>query len=206
MTTTRPVDAAMHRPAPRDRILAAATGLFYVEGINATGVETIASEAHVSKRTLYKYFPSKVALVEQYLTHLREMVVDPRDAQGDGPRERLMQLFAVSRSGDGRLRGCPFHNAAVEAASAMPEVTEVVHTQKRAFADAIVDLCREYGARDPDLLGHQIALLYEGAAALSTSLNDVASWVCARTTVEMLLECARPDTRSTSLTATARDR
>ncbi|AFR50752.1 TetR/AcrR family transcriptional regulator [Gordonia sp. KTR9] len=189
------------RPSPRDRILSAAAGLFYVEGINATGVELIASEAGVSKRTLYKYFPSKVTLVEQYLAYLREMVVDPRGGQADGPRERLMRLFTIPEPGDGRLRGCPFHNAAVEAASAMPEVTEFVHTQKRAFATAIVDLCRDYGASDPSLLGHQIALLYEGAAALSTSLDDVEPWAYARTTVEMLLDHARPDARATASAA-----
>ncbi|WP_197282724.1 helix-turn-helix domain-containing protein [Gordonia sp. HS-NH1] len=47
-----------------------------MEGINATGVELIASEAGVSKRTLYKYFPSKATSVERYLAYLREMVVD----------------------------------------------------------------------------------------------------------------------------------
>jgi AcrR family transcriptional regulator len=194
------------RPRPRDRILSAAAGLFYVEGINATGVELIASEAGVSKRTLYKYFPSKLVLVEQYLAYLREFVVDPRRGQAEGPRERLIQLFTIPEPGDGRLRGCPFHNAAVEAASAMPEVAEYVHTQKRAFADAIIDLCRDYGAPDPSLLGHQIALLYEGAAALSTSLNDVEPWAYARTTVEMLLDRARPDTRATSPAAPEHDR
>ena len=45
----------------------AASELFYLEGINATGVGRIASKASVSKRTLYQHFPSKVALVEEYL-------------------------------------------------------------------------------------------------------------------------------------------
>lgn len=187
--TTQPKPArAAGGPGPRDRILSAAAGLFYVEGINATGVDLIASRADVSKRTLYKYFPSKVALVEQYLAFLREMVVDPRAAGDGGPRERLMALFTVPERGDGRMRGCPFHNAAVEAASVMPEVTEFVHIQKRAFASAIVDLCHEYGASDPELLGRRIALLYEGAAALSTSLDEIEPWACARSTVELLLD------------------
>lgn len=177
----------------RDRILASAAELFYVEGINATGVDLIASQADVSKRTLYKYFPSKTVLVEQYLAFVREMVTDPREADASGPRERLMMLFPVPDPGDGRMRGCPFHNAAVEAAAVMPEVADFVHAQKQAFAAAIIELCRDYGAADPDLLGHQIALLYEGAAALSTSLDDPQPWTYARTTVEMLLDQSRPD-------------
>ncbi|MGU3292694.1 TetR/AcrR family transcriptional regulator [Williamsia sp. M5A3_1d] len=175
-------------PGVRDRILAAATELFYVEGINATGVDLVASKAGVSKRTLYKYFPSKVNLVEQYLARIVEMVVAPRDAPADTPRERLMSLFAVPEPDGGLMRGCPFHNAAVEAAAVMPEVAEFVHRQKEAFAESIVDVCRDLGADDPDLLGRRIALIYEGAAALSTSLNAVEPWVRARSTVELLLD------------------
>ena len=56
----------------RTRILNAASELFYFEGINATGVGRIASKASVSKRTLYQHFPSKTALVEEYLRQLRQ--------------------------------------------------------------------------------------------------------------------------------------
>ena len=41
--------------------------LFYREGIDATGVERLAAESSVSKRTLYQHFPSKTAVVEEYL-------------------------------------------------------------------------------------------------------------------------------------------
>ena len=167
--------------------------LFYVDGINVTGVDLIASTADVSKRTLYKHFPSKAVLVEQYLTRVREAVTDPREAEADGPRERLLLLFPIPHQGDNRMRGCPFHNAAVEAAGCMPEVQHFVHLQKKAFLAAITDLCRDFGADDPVMLGHQLALLYEGAAALSTSLDDAAPWACARATAETLLDRSQPD-------------
>ena len=41
---------------------------------------------------------------------------------------------------------------------------------------ALIELAREAGAADPEMLGNQIALLYEGASGLSTSLNDPAPW------------------------------
>ena len=58
-------DIAMASPGrgAEMRILDAAENLFYREGIHATGVERIAKEAHVSKRTLYRHFPSKNDLV-----------------------------------------------------------------------------------------------------------------------------------------------
>jgi len=50
-----------------ERIERAATRLFYRNGIHATGVEQIAREANVSKRTLYQHFTSKNDLVANYL-------------------------------------------------------------------------------------------------------------------------------------------
>jgi AcrR family transcriptional regulator len=178
----------------RARILTAASELFYFEGINATGVERIASRAAVSKRTLYRHFSSKTALVEEYLRRLRQetataegpsaQTVDPT------PRAQLLALFELSDTGDGRMRGCPFHNAAVEAAGTMPGVEYIVHAHKRDYADGLTQLAREAGAADPEMLGNQVALLYEGACGLSTSLNDPAPWARARAAAETLIDQA----------------
>jgi AcrR family transcriptional regulator len=173
----------------RTRILNAASELFYFEGINATSVARIASKASVSKRTLYQHFPSKTALVEEYLRQLRQKAGDTA-VLGRTPRARLLALFELSSDGDDRMRGCPFHNAAVEAAGAMPEVEHIVHQHKRAYVDGLSQLAREAGAADPDMLGDQIALLYEGASGLSTSLNDPAPWARARAAAEALIDQA----------------
>jgi AcrR family transcriptional regulator len=177
------------RSGARQRILTAAAELIYCEGINATGVGRIASKASVSKRTLYKHFPSKVALVEEYLRRLRQEA-GGTEASDRTPRVRLLALFELSNDSDARMRGCPFHNAAVEAAGAMPEVEHIVHQHKRDYVDGLSQLAREAGAADPDMLGYQIALLYEGASGLSTSLNDPAPWACARTAAEALIDQA----------------
>lgn len=178
----------------RRRILAAAAQLFYFEGINATGVDLIAERASVSKRTLYQHFPSKTALVEEYLRQLRQ-----QDGEGTGaaaqapnstPLAQLLALFEVEDAGGGRMRGCPFHNAAVEAAGVMPGVEHIVHLHKRDYIDGLTELARAAGAAAPEMLGDQIALLYEGASGLSTSLNDSAPWAQARATAEMLIDQA----------------
>jgi len=172
----------------RARILTAASDLFYFEGINATGVERIASRASVSKRTLYRHFPSKTALVEEYLQGLRQ---EAGESKSTGtPRARLLALFELSDSENGRMRGCPFHNAAVEAAGALPGVEHIVHLHKRDYIDGLNELARQAGAADPEMLGNQIALLYEGASGLSTSLNDPAPWARARAAAEALIDQA----------------
>jgi hypothetical protein len=64
---------------PAERILATADKLFYTQGIRAVGVDTIAAEAGVSKRTLYNHYPSKDALIAAYLM-LRFRPLPPSDA------------------------------------------------------------------------------------------------------------------------------
>ena len=81
-------------------------------------------------------------------------------------------------------------NAAVEAADGMPEVHEIVEAHKRAYVDGLVTLARATGAANPTLLGNQIAVLYEGAAALSTSLNEPEPWTHARKAVQTLVDAA----------------
>src|SRR5436190_1449713 len=55
---------------PRERILAAATELFYRHGIRAVGVDAIAEAAETNKMTLYRHFTSKDELVAEYLRKL----------------------------------------------------------------------------------------------------------------------------------------
>lgn len=178
----------------RRRILNAASELFYLEGINTTGVERIANKASVSKRTLYQHFPSKAALVEEYLRHLRHSAGAAEHASPAAadptPRARLLAMFELTTFGHGRMRGCPFHNAAVEAAGAMPGVEHIVHLHKRDYVNGLAQLAREAGAPNPDLLAGQVALLYEGACGLSTSLNDATPWTLARTMAEALIDQA----------------
>lgn len=177
----------------RQRILDTAADLFYREGINATGVERLAAEASVSKRTLYQHFPTKTAVVEEYLRTFQKRVVEPvrPDPASTDARATLLALFATPPPG-ARMRGCPFHNAAVEAAEDMPAVHEIVRDHKRAYINGLIRLSKAAGATHPKMLGNQLAVLYEGAAALSTSLNDRTAWTHARKAAETLIDAAVP--------------
>jgi AcrR family transcriptional regulator len=175
----------------RQRILDTAAELFYREGINATGVERLAAESSVSKRTLYQHFPSKTAVVEEYLRGIEQRVAQlAADTANQTPRERLLAVFDTPARRGAPLRGCPFHNAAVEAAGSMPGVQEIVRTSKRGFADGLIELAKQAGATDPRQLGNQLAVLYEGAAALATSLDDPAPWAHAHKAAEALIDQA----------------
>jgi AcrR family transcriptional regulator len=179
----------------RQRILDTAAQLFYLEGINATGVERLAAEASVSKRTLYQHFPSKTAVVEEYLRsmeqHVADTVIHPIDDLP--PRQRMLAAFdGHSGSGD-TFRGCPFHNAAVESAGTMPGVADIVRTSKLGFADWLTELAGQAGAADPRQLGGELAVLYEGAGALATSLDDPEPWARAKKAAAVLIDLALSD-------------
>jgi AcrR family transcriptional regulator len=165
----------------RERILHAAVELFARDGIHATGIAKLTDVAHVSTRTLYQHFPSKEALVSAYLHRV--------ESEPDGPmhpetalersdlsaRERLLELFAEHPDDSPPaevVRGCPLHNAAVEAAGTMPEAAALVERHKREFTARLIKTSAEAGAQEPETLGRQLAVLFEGARALSTSLNN----------------------------------
>src|SRR6476660_6455953 len=188
----RITDSALRSPNARERLLSAARSLFYCKGIHATGVERIAEHARVSKRTMYQQFSGKTDLVLQYLRRIDDTGGIPMEqalfTPGVSPRNRLLAIFD-SPPAD-RFRGCPFHNAAVEAADQMLGVHDVVHEHKLQFISRLTDVAAEDGAEDPYRLGHQLAVLFEGATSLSTSLNDPAPLLHARSAAEVLIEAA----------------
>ena len=73
----------------KDRILETADRLFYLQGIRAVGVDTIAAEIGISKRTLYNHFPSKDALISAYLAR---RFVAPRPSD-KSPVEQILGTF-----------------------------------------------------------------------------------------------------------------
>ena len=80
------------KPAMKDRILETADRLFYLQGIRAIGVDTIAAEIGISKRTLYNHFPSKDALISAYLA--RRFVAPARLRQVAGRADSRHLRFA----------------------------------------------------------------------------------------------------------------
>jgi len=176
----------------RERIERAAARLFYRDGIHATGVELIAREANVSKRTLYQHFASKNDLVDNYLRGIDARGGAPTEQRLDDPglsaRERLLAIFELPRREF--VRGCAFHNAAVESAGSLTSTDEIVRAHKLEFTRRLVAVAQEAGAADPHLLGQQLAVLFEGATAMATSLNDTAPAVHARAAAATLIDAA----------------
>jgi AcrR family transcriptional regulator len=153
-----------------ERLLEAASELFYREGIRAVGVDTVSERAGVSKRTLYNRFGGKDELVAEYLrrrderwrTHLREVT-----GRVTGPREKLLAVFGAYGEwlvGED-FRGCAFANAAAEIPDPNHPVRVVARRHKEGVKEYLITLAGEAGFREPQALAERLLLLLEGATA-----------------------------------------
>ena len=155
----------------RDAILQAADRLFSRDGFGLTGVDALAAEAGVTKRTLYKQFGSKEGLFAEWLRQrdsaTRGSLMAAIKARATTPAGRLLALFDVLALLPGRaaFHGCPFSRALLEFGSA-----GVVGASRHVAEHHKAELCRWFaielaatGVADCDALAEELALLYEGA-------------------------------------------
>jgi AcrR family transcriptional regulator len=158
------------RPAPpRLRILAAASELFYRHGIRAVSVDAIAEAADTNKMTLYRHFPSKDALVAEYLRGLSAQAKDHWDAVArefaDDPAKQMqvwLESVAQCVTVDAE-RGCALANAAVELPEKDHPARAVIEEFKNGYCRKLTDLFRAAGLTEPQALAEEVFLLIEGA-------------------------------------------
>lgn len=157
------------RPKPRERVLAAAARLFVREGVNAVGVDRLAQEAEVSKRSIYQHFDGKDAIVATMLEEYGPSVVAgyfESDAEGD-PRDRVLHVFdalqAAAQASD--FYGCPFVNVATELRDREHPAAVVARGFKDRLTAYFERQAVEAGAADPRTLAIQLTLLFDGASA-----------------------------------------
>jgi len=172
----------------RERILRTADRLFYGQGIRAVGVDTIAAEAGLSKRTLYNHFPSKDALIAAYLQRRFRLwaVTD------EPPKQQILRYFdrLATIMGSPDFRGCPFVNAVAEIGESDHPAVPIAREfkgQRRAWLRSLLERME---IADADGLANQIGLLVEGALAMALVQGNPGPAAAARLAAETLIEAA----------------
>lgn len=166
-----------NRPSARQRIFETAGRLFYIKGIRAVGVETIAAEADTTKMSLYRNFPSKDELVAEWLRDHDAKFWQTWDAMAarhpEDPRRQLKAAFALLEKhvADPEARGCPMANAAVELTEKDHPARKVIEAHKAKLRARLAGLCTRMGTRTPRLLADQLFLLMEGAQVTTQTLG-----------------------------------
>jgi AcrR family transcriptional regulator len=176
------------KTAMKDRILETADRLFYLQGIRAVGVDTIAAEIGISKRTLYNHFPSKDALIAAYLAR---RFVAPRPSD-KSPVEQILGTFdSLERRFSAKdFRGCPFVNAVAELGSEDQSVRKIAIAFKESRRLWFRNLLTQLGVAEADALATQLALLVDGSIAQDLVRNDPAMARAAREAAAVLLKNA----------------
>lgn len=179
------------------RILASASSLFYDGGIHAVGVDTIAAESGVTKRTLYNRFGSKDALVAAYLRDRHESWwAGLQQRLAAAPRPRALAVFDAYVDSPLRSdRGCAFLNSAGELSADHPGFT-VITAHKDAVRTLVAELVREDRADSEDSedsedsasVAEHLFLLLEGGIAHRGIDGDDHLLRRARAIAEALLE------------------
>jgi AcrR family transcriptional regulator len=194
-------------PAPQDRtasararLLAAASELFYAEGVQSVGIDRVIEHAGVAKATLYSAFGSKEELVRAYLrarhAATQERMSRELQARYQTPKQRLVGVFEVQGLSftDPGFRGCAFVSAKAEArpGGAVEEVSDEYRTWVH---NLFYDLAQQAGAMDPKSLAQQLVLLYDGAGISAWMDRDPSAETAARTVAAALVDAAIPDAK-----------
>jgi AcrR family transcriptional regulator len=154
----------------RDRLIRAASELFYREGTVAVGVDRVCQQAQVSKRSLYQLFGTKDELVAASLRQtgeqlLTEYLPGPDDSRS--ARERILSVFEwLERASATEIfAGCPFVNAATELKDAGHPAAVVALEYKQQLTDFFEREAAALGVRDPALLAQQLTVTFDGCGA-----------------------------------------
>src|SRR5258708_2762038 len=189
--------ASRTAPAPglsaRERLLAAASELFYAEGVHTVGIDRVIEKAGVAKASLYNTFGSKDELVRAYLEsrHVRTSArITGYLERYATPREKLLGIFEAQGElfAEPGFRGCAFVSATSEAHG---EVVDKAADDYRAWVRVLLTgLAREAGVPDPGVLGRQLHMIYDGASLSARMDHDPSAALAARAAAETLLDAA----------------
>jgi AcrR family transcriptional regulator len=157
----------------RNRIVAAASSLFYAEGIRAVSLDAVAERAGLTKRTLYYHFKSKDDLVAAYLAardqpnlSLFKRWFDEASGRLADKIEAIFRNLARSARHP-KWKGCGFLRTTAELAN-LPghPAIKIGAAHKKKFEGWLRDTFEAEGIGHAAQLARQMLLLLDGSFAV----------------------------------------
>jgi TetR/AcrR family transcriptional repressor of nem operon len=171
--------------ATRDRIVAAAADLMYVNGVNATTLDDIRAATETSKSQLYRHFPDKDALVHAVIALRGERVLERETRRLGG----LSSFAGLTRWRDALIEGSSRQNGSYgcalgSMASELADQDEQARTSLAGVFTAWEGLLAAGLARmqaagaldpdaDPDRLAVGLMAALQGGYLLASTAHDV---------------------------------
>jgi AcrR family transcriptional regulator len=178
--------------ATRERILDAASELFYRQGVGATGLDQVIAASATGKGQLYHYFADKRALVHAVVDRQVATVLDAQQArleQLSAPadlRAWAGELVAAYRDADHPVR-CPLGALVAELAEGDPEARAALDAGFARWAAALAAGLRRAGVARPKRQATALLAAYQGGLLLSQARGDLAPL---ETALDMALSAA----------------
>jgi len=149
-----------------EQITDAALALFYRQGFHATGVDQLSEAAAVTKRTLYRHFPSKDDLIsaalslrdQRFMQAMRTCV----EAQPAAERPAAYLRFLAQWGQEADFHGCAFINASAEFGDAQAQPHQQALQHKKNVLEYLEDVCAGANLAAADMRARQLFLLGEG--------------------------------------------
>ena len=161
--------------------------------MHTVGIDRVIERAGVAKASLYNTFGSKDELVRAYLEgrHARISARITRYLERySDPRDRLLGVFEAQGElfAEPGFRGCAFVSASAE--SPGEAVSRAADDYRDWVRGLLTALAGEAGAPDPQKLGRQLHMIYDGASLSARMDHDPSASVASRAAAEALLDAA----------------
>jgi AcrR family transcriptional regulator len=182
----------------RERIIAAASKLFYSEGVRAVGVDAVAAKAGVTKRTLYYHFKSKDELVAAYLEGRDQPNIELFKqwfaAAKGGVAAKVQAIFnnLATSARHPKWKGCGFLRTSAELAN-LPghPAIKIGAAHKKKFEHWLRVTFEAERIAGAPLLARQVMLLLDGSFAVVLLQRDPSYMESAGQAAFSLIETAR---------------
>ena len=183
----------------RQDLIETAIDLFSKHGFHGTGIDRIAEEANVSKKTMYHHFRSKDELILATLRHhdglFRNHFMKAVNQTSDNAYDRLLNIFDVAHAWfSGKdFYGCMFVNAIGEYSEPNTSIRQVCKEFKRAMLGYIEELAEQAGITNSNEVASAIALLLEGSIVTAQVSENANSASTAKQAAKVIVDNALRD-------------
>ncbi len=180
----------------RQQLIDTAITLFNAHGFHAVGIDRIAKEAKVTKKTMYHHFHSKDELILAALHHhdglFRNSFMNGVKNNFDTPIDRLLGIFDVAHQwfSDHQFYGCIFINAVGEYADKNTPIRDACKAFKNQMRQFILQLATEVKVKDPETLSNTLAILLEGSIVTAQVSGNPNSAKQAQAAARILIDAS----------------
>lgn len=165
----------MKKVGVKERIVKAASDLFYFQGYNQTGINQIIEEAGVAKASMYQHFRSKEDIAVAYLKGRHIMWMGKLNECVERKNHEISKVlgcfdYLTEWLTEVNFRGCGWQNIITDLPEGQVKIKDQVVLHKNEFRVFIQNLLKKenkYRIKQSEELGDEILILIEGAIILS---------------------------------------